>query len=146
MGRVDQTLPAWVVGSGLWFKENALSLRPGGIGYRFLNKRPPSRPGLKRRSGEMIRSEEYKADLIEFLRERRKKRTGGKLGSKAFVQAKAVQIERVQDKLLAIPSKTLRARLLNREAKLEALTDRIESLGRFRKPSPMEIEEEIGNI
>lgn len=110
----------------------------------FLIRRPPIEDWVKERIREMIGSEEYKAELMSFLKESAEEEKQSREGVKALkAEARELtrEIERIQDELLNTPSKSLRTRLLDREAKLEALSARIEAIARAPKVKP--IEEEI---
>lgn len=110
----------------------------------FLIRRPSIEAWVKEQIREMIGTEEYKAELMSFLQESADEEKQSREGIKALKsQARelAREIERIQDELLNTPSKSLRARLLDREAKAEALGARIEAIARAPKVKP--IEEEI---
>ncbi len=110
----------------------------------FLIKRAPIEAWIKEKIREMIASKEYRKELINFLKESTQEEKQSRDGVKALrteVKQLVKEIVQIQDELLQIPSKSLRERLLDREAKLEALSGRIEAIARAPKVKP--IEEEI---
>lgn len=109
----------------------------------FLIKRGPIETWVKAKIREMIESEEYKDELMDYLKESRKeeRRSGDSL-KLLRAEAKGLdrEIKRIVDELLATPSQSLRERLLDREKKLEGVNARIEAIEKAPKSKPIEDE------
>lgn len=96
---------------------------------------------VRRTIREMIESEEYEDELINYMKEsRREERRSGDSLKLLRAEARGLdrEIKRILDELLSTPSRSLRERLLDREAKLAAVNARIEAIEKAPRVKPIE--------
>lgn len=96
----------------------------------FLIKRDPLEAFVLQSIKELIASGEYKKSLMKYLAEMKREDVQSRSMVKTLRSELKVldrEIERIQDELLETPSKSLRVRLLDREARKETLEQQIEA-------------------